>query len=132
MKFTTIKRKKPNVHLTSLIDIVFLLLIFFLLSSNFIVQQGVNISVPQVENESLDLLPEIAVTIDDKGIFYFQGIMVNEEILQTLLKKQLDGSPKKVVAIRADQRVQYNSIVNVIDIAKSAGAEEFLLITRRE
>jgi len=94
-------------------------------------QQGVSITVPEVEIEGTDLLPEIAISIDEQGIIYFNGEMVNEETLLNLLKIQLKDSPNQHVAIRADRHALYNSIVRVIDIAKSAGVKNFLLITER-
>jgi len=130
MKFPEKKRVKPNVHLTSLIDIVFLLLVFFLLSSNFVEQQGLSILVPEVENKSTDILPELSVNIDKNGDLYFNDILVNEEILLKILTKRLKTSPNKKISIRADHRVQYESVVKVIDIAKSAGVKDFLLITK--
>lgn len=131
MKFPTKKRAKPTIHLTSLIDIVFLLLIFFLLTSNFVDQQGVTILVPEVESKSADILPEIAINIDEHGMIYFNGVLVNEDILLKLVKQHLKNSPEKNIAIRADRRVQYDSVVQVIDIAKAAGAKDFLLITQQ-
>ena len=130
MKFPSRKRSKPNVHLTSLIDIVFLLLIFFLLSSNFVEQQGISILVPEVENESKDSLPNITVNIDEFGGLYFNDVRVNEALLHKLLQEHLAESKKQHVAIYADRKVEYDSVVRVIDIAKGAGAQDFLLITK--
>lgn len=131
MKFPNRKRSKPTIHLTSLIDIVFLLLVFFLLTSNFVDQQGVTILVPEVENKSTDVLPEISIGIDENGKIYFNRVLVNETILLSLIKRNLKDMPNKNVAIRADRRVQYDSVVQVIDIAKAAGAKDFLLITQQ-
>jgi len=131
MKFLRKKRSKPTIRLTSLIDIVFLLLVFFLLTSSFVDQQGVTILVPEVENKSEDVLPEISISIDEKGKIYFNSVLVNEAILLNLIKRNLKDMPNKNVAIRADRRVQYDSVVQVIDIAKAAGAKDFLLITQQ-
>ena len=131
MKFLRKKRSKPTIRLTSLIDIVFLLLVFFLLTSSFVDQQGVTILVPEVENKSEDVLPEISISIDEKGNIYFNSVLVNEAILLKLIKRNLKDMPNKNIAIRADRRVQYDSVVQVIDIAKAAGAKDFLLITQQ-
>jgi len=131
MKFPNKKRSKPTIHLTSLIDIVFLLLVFFLLTSSFVDQQGVTILVPEVENKSEDVLPDISISIDESGKIYFNSVLVNEEILLKLIKRNIKETPNKNVAIRADRRVQYDSVVQVIDIAKAAGAKDFLLITQQ-
>ena len=130
MRFPTKQRTKPRVHLTALIDIVFLLLIFFLLASNFIEQQGVAVSVPETQAEGTNLLPEIKIYIDRNSRIFFNGVQVNSKILHDLLKKQLLETPKQKIAIKADRRVSYDMVVQVIDIAKSAGAKEFLLVTQ--
>ena len=70
MRFPARKIRRPNIHLTALIDIVFLLLIFFLLSSSFVHQQGIQILVPEVEIESKDRLPELTVKIEHECRIY--------------------------------------------------------------
>jgi biopolymer transport protein ExbD len=132
MKFPSRRRSKPKVLLTSLIDIVFLLLVFFLLTSSFVDQQGVSILVPEVETEGSELSHDIEVSIDKHGLIYFKNIKVNEAILLNLIKTELTDSPNLNVAIRADRKAQYDSIVRVIDIAKNAGAKNFLLITQTQ
>ena len=132
MKFPTKKRRKPNVLLTPLIDIVFLLLVFFLLASNFVDQQGTSISMPQVESEGKELTPEVTVTIDEKGKLYFKDVLMNETILLKVLRNNLKKTIKKNVAIRADRQVKYDHVVRVIDIAKEAGAKDFILVTQRK
>lgn len=130
MRFPAKQRTQPKVNLTALIDIVFLLLIFFLLASNFVEQQGVPVSVPETQAEGTNLLPEIKINIDKDSRVYFNGVQVNGEILGKLLKQQLPKTPGQHIAIKADRRVSYDTVVQVIDIAKSAGAKGFLLITQ--
>jgi len=131
MHFPARKRHAPKIHLTALIDIVFLLLVFFLLASSFVQQQGVPVILPAVEAESAEILPDLTVKIDAHGFIYFNGVEVNEDILLNLLHKHFQDSMKQTIAIQADRRVQYDRVVEVIDIAKMAGAENFLLVTER-
>ena len=132
MRFPSRKRKPPTIHLTALIDIVFLLLIFFLLTSNFVTQQGQTIQVPEVSTESAELLPDIMVRVDHAGSFYFNNVLVNDSILLRLLSQELARADKQHVAIQADRRVPYDRVVDAIDIAKQAGAKDFLLVTRQK
>jgi len=130
LRFPVKKPTRPAIHLTALIDIVFLLLIFFLLASSFVKQQGVAILIPQMSTESGKLLPEVTVTIDQGGILYFNGATVSREILKQQLLKIYGNAPEHNIAIAADRRTQYDNIVQVIDIAKAAGAKNILLITQ--
>ena len=132
MRFPVKKRTRPIIHLTALIDIVFLLLIFFLLTSSFVDQQGVAIIVPEIESEESELLPDIIIQIDQDGVFYFNRKVVEENNLFYLLKDKLKSVSQNKVIIQADRRVEYDKVVRVIDIAKLAGAKDILLATKRE
>ena len=131
MKFPAKTSKRPNIHLTALIDIVFLLLIFFLLTSSFVSEQGIKIILPEVSNQSRDILPEASVKIDSDGRFYYQGFEIDEETLFVLLKEHFQQSKNNRIAIQADRRVAYDKVVQVIDMAKSAGAADFLLVNEQ-
>jgi len=131
MRFPAKKSKKPNIHLTALIDIVFLLLIFFLLSSSFIEEQGIKIEIPEVAIESKDLLPDVKVRIDQDGKLYYDDFEISEKSLLILLTERFQNSKKHKLAVHADRRVMYNRVVEVIDIAKQAGAKDFLLVNQQ-
>jgi len=131
MRFPQKKRARPTIHLTALIDIVFLLLIFFLLASSFVDEQGVAIIVPEIESEGSEMSPDIIVQIDQNGIFYFDHIAVQEHHLINLLKDKLKSASKDKVIIQADRLVQYDKVVQAIDAAKLAGAKDILLVTKR-
>lgn len=131
LQFPSPKRTRPTVHLTALIDIVFLLLIFFLLTSNFVEQEGVAIIAPEVQSKGTDSLPDTVVTIDHNGVITLDGIVFGEQRLAEALRHQLEKTSNDTVVIQADRRVQYDTVVQVIDIAKQAGARNFLLVTQR-
>ncbi len=130
MRFPGKKVTHPTIHLTALIDIVFLLLIFFLLASNFVEQQGIYIKVPATQSSDKDALPEFVIKIDADGVIYFQGVTVNQSILFNQLQKHFAETDKFYVAVQADRRVSYDQVVQIIDIAKLAGAKSILLITQ--
>ena len=132
LRFPAKKRTRPTIHLTALIDIVFLLLIFFLLASSFVEQAGVAIIVPEIESEGSGLLPEIIVQIDQNGTILIDDTDVNQRQLTTILKLRIKSLAKDTVVIQADRRVQYDTVVEVIDAAKLAGAKNLILVTTRK
>ncbi|WP_455219529.1 ExbD/TolR family protein [Kaarinaea lacus] len=132
LRFPSKKRTRPTIHLTALIDIVFLLLIFFLLASSFVEQAGVAIIVPEIESEGSGLLPEIIVQIDKDGNILIDETNVNQHQLTTIIKLRIKSLAKDTVVIQADRRVQYDSVVKVIDAAKLAGAKNLILVTTRK
>lgn len=131
LRFPAKDKSRPAIHLTALIDIVFLLLVFFLLASNFVEQEGVAIVVPETESTGDQLLPQLVVNIDRDGSISVKGVTVGEEQLVEVLKAQLGQWLNDSVTVHADRRVEYDTVVKAIDAAKLAGANNVLLVTRR-
>ena len=132
LRFPVKTRTRPTIHLTALIDIVFLLLIFFLLASTFVEQVGLNIEIPEVESEGEGLLPELVVQIDEDGKVFIDDINVNVRQLTTVLKMRIQSMGKDTVVIHADRRSQYDNVAQAIDAAKLAGARHIVLVTRQK
>ncbi len=132
LRFPVKTRTRPTIHLTALIDIVFLLLIFFLLASTFVEQVGLNIEIPEVESEGEGLLPELVVQIDENGKLFIDDINVNVRQLTTVLKMRIQSMGKDIVVIHADRRSQYDNVAQAIDAAKLAGARHIVLVTRQK
>jgi len=133
LRFAPKKTTPPTIHLTALIDIVFLLLVFFLLASNFIEQQPVAIVVPEVEHETKGELSNIVVSIDKNADIYFNGDKVDSlQLLRAGLESEIRKRDKATVVIQADRRVVYDTVVQVIDAAKLAGAHTLMLITSKK
>ena len=132
LRFPTKTPTRPTIHLTALIDIVFLLLIFFLLASTFVEQVGLNIEIPEVESEGEGLLPELIVQIDQDGKLFIDDTNVNIRQLTTVLKMRIQSLGKDTVVIHADRRTQYDNVAQAIDAAKLAGARNIMLVTRQK
>ncbi|WP_455208260.1 ExbD/TolR family protein [Kaarinaea lacus] len=132
LRFPAKKRSRPTIHLTALIDIVFLLLIFFLLASSFVEQAGLTIQVPEIESEGSGLLPELVVQVDQDGNIFIDDTNVNQRQLITILKLRIKSMAKDTVVIQADRRAQYDYVVQAIDAAKLAGAKNLILVTKQK
>lgn len=131
LRFPARNTAQPAVHLTALIDIVFLLLVFFLLASNFVEQQGVPIAVPQVESRGEPLPPQVMVDIDRHGGLSVDGVAVTQARLVDVLAARLGPGQTATVTVRADRRVAYDTVVQAVDAANLAGAGKVLLVARR-
>lgn len=132
LRFPAKKRSRPTIHLTALIDIVFLLLIFFLLASSFVEQAGLTIQVPEIESKGSGLLPELVVQVDQDGNIFIDDTNVNQRQLTTILKLRIKSMAKDTVVIQADRRAQYDYVVQAIDAAKLAGAKNLILVTKHK
>ena len=118
--------------LTSLIDIVFLLLIYFLLTTNFMVDEGIKVKLPQAKASAPQVEKTITVYVDKDGRAFLEKQEVPFDILFTRLKEMIGTQKDKLVVIKADRAVILNKAVKVMDLAKAAGAGRLCLATERD
>ncbi len=126
------KRKvRATVDLTPLIDVVFLLLIFFMLSSTFVVQSSVQIQMPEAEGAVALEQKDISITLaygdggpDNAGPIFVDNVEVESmPQLSRVLAERRQERPDIMVLIRADERLETGRLVEVLGIAKSVGIE---------
>jgi biopolymer transport protein ExbD len=125
-------RIQVQAPLTSLIDIVFLLLIYFLLTTNFMVDEGIKIKLPQAKASAPQTEEVITVYVDQEGRAYIENREVSLGLLFERLREMVGGRENKLVVIRADRAVILNKAVKVMDVAKAAGAGRLCLATEKE
>lgn len=118
-------------ELTPLIDVVFLLLIFFMVATTFEDLSGIKIDLPQSTIKEIKEVKEIQIIIDENSELYLnyreaskskQSIKVTLENLKEVLGEKLLNSSEKNVIITADKKLDYGFIVEVMTISKEAGA----------
>ncbi len=130
------KKKRPHYEiqppLTSLIDIVFMLLIYFLLTTNFMVDEGITIKLPQAKAAKAQTQQDITVYVDQDGSVYLSDERVPINEMYGRLKALIGGQPDKLVIVKADRTVMLNKAVKVMDLAKAAGAARLCLATEKE
>ena len=130
------RKKRPRytakAPLTALIDIVFLLLIYFLLTTNFMVDEGIKIKLPQARASAPQTEETITVYVDRDGRSYLNHQEIDTGNLFTTLKQMIHGQENKLVVVRADRAVILNKAVKVMDIAKAAGAARLCLATEKD
>jgi len=127
------KRARYSIQtpLTSLIDIVFMLLIYFLLTTNFLVEEGIKIALPQARAGAPQTQEEIIVYVDKEGRAYLRDEEVPSDQLFRKLKEMIGGQADRMVIIKADRAVILNHAVKVMDLAKAAGAGKLCLATEK-
>lgn len=114
--------------LSSLTDIVMLLLIFFLLSSTFIIQPGIKVNLPEADSSEKVLDKSITITIAKEGI-YLNDTQVSLNELGANLNSLFKSNSEDVVILKADKDATVNQLVEVWDICKKVGFSVFNLAT---
>ena len=136
MKFQRQVTEEVNVNLTPLIDVVFLLLIFFMVTTTFTRDTNLLINLPEASGEPMEVLPEqIVVLVAQNGAYSVNGRgLVNSE-LQTLMDAMEElsrGDNSLPVIITADANSSYQSVVTVMDAAAQLGFSQLNIATRHE
>jgi len=133
-----IQLKRSNVagtlSLTPLIDVVFLLLIFFLVTSEFeeeerrldIVLPTATSAVPMTSKPR-----EVVVDVDSQGVVYLRGEPTPLDELEQLLRKAVAANPtNQTVVIRADQSTSFQPVVSVMDVCNRTGVSDYTVTTK--
>ena len=106
----------PTFNMSSMTDIVFLLLIFFMLTSTLVTVSAIDVLLPKAGGKT-ENNNSVAVSITDKSEFYIDKTFVSDKDLELEILKKVGADKKKTVVIRGDQNVPYKSVMKVIDIA---------------
>jgi biopolymer transport protein ExbD len=126
------RRATIEMPMTSLIDIVFLLLIYFLLTTNFMVDEAIDLKLPQARSSAPQLQQQIIIFVAQDGRILIGQEEVPQDALYTRIKESVAGRKDAQVVIKADRRVVLNQAVKVMDLAKAAGAAELFLATEKD
>jgi biopolymer transport protein ExbD len=127
------RRGRPSVaiNLAPLIDVVFLLVIFFAVSTTFLDTAGLELELPSSESTATREPREIAVVLAADGAVSFDGEPVTLEDLAPRLRGRLAESDRKQVVLRADTDARHGDVVRVMDAIRAAGAEAMTVAARR-
>lgn len=133
MKLKRVKKSSVSlVDLAPMTDMVFQVLLFFILSSSFIVEPGIKVNLPKSQTSELQVQQKLIITVDkDQQIFIDNKLVVFED-LENKIKLMLPYYPEKIVVIRADKTVPHGLVVKIMDIAKIAGAQKLAIATEKD
>ena len=106
----------PNFNMSSMTDIVFLLLIFFMLSSTLVTVSAIDVLLPKAGGKT-ENNASVAISITNQSEFYIDKTLVSEKNLELEILSKVGTDKKKTIVIRGDQDVPYKSVMKVIDIA---------------
>ncbi len=128
MRFRRPREEETRLGIAPLVDIVFLLLIFFMVTSNFDVASGVRINLPKVEKRILDHEKnKIILVIDKSGGIYIEGQKVDPVALKETLVTFVREKGIIQVILQADKDVAHGHVVRIMDLAKTAGVDSILI-----
>lgn len=132
MKLQPSKTPMTTFNAISLTDIIFLLLVFFLLSSTFVLQPGVKVQLPATTNVDVSSEKSIVLSMTREGAVYLNDDLVNRIELGARLRQMVVDVGNPIVVLRADKSLVIDDLVEIMDIAKTAGADRFVIATAQK
>lgn len=112
------------------VDVILLLLLFFITQSAFVVQPGVVVELPASTSEGYARFGDLVVAIPQEGMFFFNDERMTADGLANALGAAARDNPDRALIVEADQRIAHQTLVDVYNMAVSAGLRQVLLATR--
>ena len=134
MKLSVRPKTQPEVNLTSLIDVVLLLLIFFMVSTSFVKQSQIQLRLPEADSPAIvEEVPEqIDIMITESGTYFVNGrelINTRPETIRNALQKIAGGNNQLPLTISADANAKHQFVVTAMDVVGQLGLPQVSIAT---
>ena len=130
MQFRRPTPPQAGIDIAPLVDVVFLLVIFFAVSTTFLETSGLEIELPSSSSTAEREPRELSVALDADGTLSFEGEVIEREELGPKLEEALRESEQKLVVLRADRTAHHGDVVALMDVIRDAGAEAMTIAAR--
>ena len=132
MQFKNSEKKRSRINVTPLIDVLFILLIFFMVSSSFIEQPGMKLELPAIKSKESVRVENLVMTISKDGSLRLGEKPVDMGNLRAAIRDMIPNIEEKTLVLKADKDAAHGLIVQIMDIAKRSGLKKIVIGTRVE
>ena len=132
MQFRTKRYIKPIINIASLVDVLFLLLIFFMVTSAFVEQPNIKLELPSTRHSEVSKIENMVLTIARNGELFLQDRPVDKKNLEKELRRVILDTGDEVLVLKADKFVPYGVVIDIMDAVKGAGFRKVIAPTIME
>jgi biopolymer transport protein ExbD len=130
VRFSVPRRADPVIDVTPMIDVVFQLLLFFMVTTTFISSPGIQVDLPRSSSEVvISDKKDINIWMTNEGAVYADDTPVTTAELLELFARRARTDPNTMVVIKADQGVSHGRVVGIMDIARNQGLSKLAIAT---
>ena len=128
-------RSRPDIQMSPLIDVIFLLLIFYAVTTQFVTDERLKLQLPEAKTAEdagvgrEDAPPVVIVAAD--GTVWIDDVIVPEDELEGQIRQIVDRAPDGAIILKGDKDADYGVVVHVLDIARSVGAKGIQMSAER-
>lgn len=124
--------RQPKIMIIPMIDIIFFLLVFFIMSTLYMVEQRtLPVNLPQATTAQSDLSKNVTITIARDGAIYIDQEQIPPELFKARIKAQLARKSDTAFVLRADKQAEYGRVVTVLDDFKALGVKKVAVATEQ-
>ena len=123
--------KKIALNITPLIDVLFILIIFFTVSSTFLEQPGIELKLPDAESSQTHTAQKVIVYVDKKDEVFLNDQQLDVDELAESVKQKLEETKEKSVVLRADTEVDHGMIIHIMDLLRKKGIYKIIISTEK-
>ncbi|WP_434130820.1 biopolymer transporter ExbD [Sporomusa sphaeroides] len=133
MKLRSLRvERQPKLMIIPMIDIIFFLLVFFMMSTLYMVEQRtLPVSLPQASAAQADVAKNVAITIARDGVIYIEQEQIPPELFKARIQAQLARQAGSAFVLRADKQAEYGRVVQVLDELKVLGVKKVAVATEQ-
>ena len=124
--------EEPGIDLTPMLDVVFIMLIFFIVTSSFIKESGIEVNRPQADTASSQEKGNILIAVTAAGQVWLDKQVVDVRSVRAHVERMRQEQPEGVVVVQADQDARTGLVVQVMDQARLAGVPDVVLAASTE
>lgn len=130
MQFRARPKRKVFLNITSLIDVLFLLLIFLMVSTTFLEQPGIKLELPEAQSAAIIEQKEFMLFVNKEGTIFLNDTEIAIENLEAKIKEVLPEMEKGTIILKADQDLSHGLVVRLMDIVKKSGVKKLIIGTK--
>jgi len=131
MKLLEKPAKKIGINLTPLIDVLFILIIFFTVSSTFLEQPGIELKLPEAESSQSHTAQKVIVYVDSEENLFLNDDPVELENVAKAVEKLISAQTDKSVVLHADEEVSHGIIIKIMDLLRKQGIYKIVISTSK-
>jgi biopolymer transport protein ExbD len=131
MKLTTSTRRKVTLNLTSLIDVLFILIIFFAVSSTFLEQPGIELKLPEAESSEVHPTQKVVIYVDQEGNIFLNDDPIKLDALPEAVGSLISAQTEKSVVLSADGSAKHGTVISIMDLLRRKGIFKIIVSTEK-
>lgn len=117
-----VEEEEATIDMTPMLDVVFIMLIFFIVTASFVKEAGIDVNRPEASTAVSKPRATILVAISDKGEIWINKRRVDQRAVQANIERLKAENPQGSVVIQADQKANVDTLIKVMDASRAAGA----------